>query len=137
MYVMQVDMFGWFLIILIQNISSQQTLPDFWQSVLHMECYLLVLMQIDIFNTSLSCLLDLSLPIFANLHSLWNRNLSYMPFFLFSWIQNLSTILVYILAIFGYKNIIRQYLNKVQKVYICVSFCYTYNMTLYTNMVWH
>ena len=68
MYVMQVYMFGWFLIILIQNISSQQTLPDFWQSMLHMECYLLVLMQIDIFNTSLSCLLDLSLPIFPDLH---------------------------------------------------------------------
>ena len=43
MYVMKVDMFGWFLIILIQNISSQPTLPDFWQSVLHMEFYLHVL----------------------------------------------------------------------------------------------
>ena len=70
MYVMQVDMFGWVLIIPIQNISSQPTLPDFWQSVLHLEFYLPVLMQIDIFNTSLPCLMDLSLLMFANLHSL-------------------------------------------------------------------
>ena len=70
MYVMQVDMFGWVLIIPIQNISSQPTLPDFLQSVIHMEFYLPVLMQIDIFNTSLPCLLDLSLLMFANLHSL-------------------------------------------------------------------
>ena len=67
---MQVDMFGLVLIIPIQNIFSQPTLPDFRQPVLHMEFYLPVLMQIDIFNTSLPCLLDLSLQMFANLHCL-------------------------------------------------------------------